>query len=56
MAPESVFQKPETAMEPVVGTEFLGELFSWKMGIFASDGTSFLSRFFKMKFNTEFKL
>lgn len=56
MAPESVFQNPETAMEPVVTTEFLGEPFPQKMRIFPSDGTSFLSRFFKMKFNTEFRL
>lgn len=40
----------------VVTTEFLGELFPLIMTIFASDGTSFLSRFFKMKCNTEFRL
>lgn len=56
MAPESAFQKPETATEPVGTIEFLGELFPLKMGIFASHGTRFLSRFFKMKFNTEFRL
>lgn len=56
MAPESAFQKAETATKPVVTTEFLGELFPLIMGIFASDGTWFLSRFFKMKFNTEFRL
>lgn len=32
MAPESAFQKPETAREPVVTTKFLGELFPWKWG------------------------
>lgn len=39
MAPESAFQKPETATERVVTTEFLGELFPMKMEISASDGT-----------------
>lgn len=39
MAPESAFQKPETATELAVTTEFLGELFPLITGIFASDGT-----------------
>lgn len=36
---KSAFQKPETATERVVTTEFLGELFPMMMGISASDGT-----------------